>query len=122
MGTYRDLDVYKKSYKLALDIHILSMKLPQSLQFDLADQIRRSSRSIPSNIAEGFARSKSKKDTINFLKTAVSSADEVLFNLEFMKDTELISSKDFEFLFSEYKFCTKQISSLIKYTDGEKTE
>ena len=51
--SYRDLEVYQRSFRLALEIHKFSLTLSKELQFDLADQIRRASRSIPSNIAEG---------------------------------------------------------------------
>jgi len=71
--TYKDLDVYKRSYKLALRIYNFSFKLPKELQYDLGDQIRRASRSIPSNIAEGYSRNKSVKDKINFLNDALGS-------------------------------------------------
>lgn len=114
MATYKELDVYKRSYKLALKMHQLSFKLPKELQFDLADQIRRASRSIPSNIAEGFARNKSAKDKINFLNTALGSNDEVLFNLEFIKDIKLLGDSDFRILYSEYDICGKQLNNLIK--------
>lgn len=114
MAIYKDLDVFKRSYKLALKIHKLSFKLPKELQYDLADQIRRASRSIPSNIAEGYSRNKSFKDKINFLNSALGSNDEVLLNLRFMKDSDLISEKDFQDFYKEYTICGKQLNRLIK--------
>ena len=114
MNSYKDLDVYNRSYKLALKVHQLSTKLPKELQYDLCDQIRRASRSIPSNIAEGFGRNKSTKDKVNFLNDALGSNDEVLFNLNFMRDAELISKIDHENLTSEYTICGKQLFNLIK--------
>jgi len=114
MATYKDLDVFKRSYNLALKIHKLSLKLPKELQYDLADQIRRASRSIPSNIAEGYSRNKSFKDKINFLNSALGSNDEVLLNLKFMKDSNLISEKDFQDFYEEYIICGKQLNRLIK--------
>ena len=53
---YRELDVYKRSYKLALEMHDVSKRIPKELQYDLGDQLRRASRSVPANIAEGCAR------------------------------------------------------------------
>jgi four helix bundle protein len=110
---YKDLDVYKRAYSLALRIYQFSLKLPRELQYDLADQIRRASRSIPSNIAEGYSRNKSSKDKINFLNDALGSNEEMLFNLEFMKDAGLISLKDFEDPYKEYVICGKQLYKLI---------
>ena len=111
--TYKDLDVYKRSYDLALKIYRFSLKLPKELQYDLADQIRRASRSIPSNIAEGYSRNKSTKDKVNFLNDALGSNEEILFNLEFMKDTNLISGKYFQEFYQEYTICGKQLYKLI---------
>jgi four helix bundle protein len=114
MFTYKDLNVFERAYRLALKVHNLSLKLPKELQYDLADQIRRSSRSIPSNIAEGYSRNKSLKDKINFLKSALGSNEEMIFNLRFLKDVELISEEEFEELHKEYVICGKQLNRLIK--------
>lgn len=114
MASYKELDVYKRAYRLSLGLHQFCFSLPKNLQYDLADQIRRASRSVPSNIAEGYSRNKSEKDTINFLKSALGSNDEILFNLQFMKDSNLISEKDYNLFFDEYTICGKQLSKLIK--------
>src|SRR3989338_8020624 len=90
--TYKDLEVYKRSYRLTLEMHNFSLKLPKSLQFDIADQIRRASRSVASNIAEGYARARSNKDKINFLRMALGSNEEMLFNLDFLKDSGLMEN------------------------------
>lgn len=114
MATYHDLDVFRRSYELALKIHRFSLKLPKELQYDLADQIRRASRSIPSNIAEGYGRNKSFKDKINFLNSALGSNDEILFNLDFLKDSNLILKEIFEEFHNDYVICGKQLNQLIK--------
>ena len=114
MKTYKDLDVYKRAYKLAIEIHKFSLRLPREYKFELADQIRRASRSIPSNIAEGISRNKSKKDIVNLLRDAFGSNNEMLFNLEFMKDTDLLKKEKFDYFFDEYTICGKQLFNLIK--------
>ena len=112
--SYRDLEVYKRSFRLALEIHKFSLSLPKILQFDLADQIRRASRSIPSNIAEGYSRNKSSKDKINFLNDSLGSNDEMLFNLDFMYASELLDEEEFNNWKSEYTICGKQLYKLIE--------
>lgn len=114
MATYRNLDVFNGAYKLSLEIHKFSLTLPKELQYDLADQIRRASRSIPSNIAEGYSRNKSIKDKINFLNDALGSNDEILFNLNFLKDSRFITIESFEKFRKEYIICGKQLHQLIK--------
>lgn len=111
---YRELDVYKRSYRLALEIHKFSLGLPQYLQFDICDQIRRASRSIPSNIAEGYARAKSSKDTRNLLNDALGSNEEMLFNLDFLKDVGKINKNLYLKWFNEYTIKGKQLFRLIE--------
>lgn len=112
--SYKDLEVYKRSYRLALEIHNFSLTLPKSMQFDLADQIRRASRSVASNIAEAYARSKSAKDKINLLKVALGSNEEILFNLNFLKDSKLLSSDLYGKWYSDYTSNGKQLYRLIE--------
>ena len=114
MKTYKELDVYQRAYRLAIRIHHSSMKLPSELRFDLGDQIRRASRSIPSNIAEGYGRNSTGKDKIHFLNIALGSNNEMLFNLDFMQDANLIDSLEYKELFDEYTICGKQIYKLMK--------
>jgi len=112
--SFKDLEVYKRSYRLALKIHRFSLTLPKYLQFDIADQIRRASRSIPSDIAEAYARAKSNKDRANLLSDAIGSNEEMLFNLKFMKDTKLLDQKRYAEWVSEYTVNGKQLFRLIE--------
>ena len=54
--SYNDPEVYKLSYNLAMDIFLLSKKFPKEELYSLTSQIIRSSRSISSNVAEGWAK------------------------------------------------------------------
>ena len=56
MATFKDLTACKKSFDLALRIQALSKKFPKEEQYSLTDQIRRSSRSVCVNMAEGFRK------------------------------------------------------------------
>ena len=51
-----DLEVFRRAYRLSLEVHRASLALPRIEQFALADQLRRASKSICANLAEGFAR------------------------------------------------------------------
>lgn len=57
-GTFRDLTAYKKAFALAMDIFTLSKKFPAEEKYSLTDQIRRSSRSVCSNIGEAYRKRK----------------------------------------------------------------
>ena len=73
---YKDLIVWQKSMKLALEIYKLTEKFPKSEVFGSVNQMRRSAFSIPSNIAEGWAR-KSSGNYLQFLSIACGSAAEL---------------------------------------------
>jgi len=114
MASYKDLFVYKNSYKLSLIVHKLSLKLPLDVR-DLAGQLRRCSRSIPTNIAEGYARGKSAKDRINFLRTALGSNDEILVHLSFLKDLGSYKRQILKKLIESYTINGKRINKLITF-------
>ena len=75
---FSDLMVYRKAYERSLDVHHVSMKFPKQEQHELGSQIRRASKSICANIAEGFGKQNiSKMEFKRFLLMAMGSADEM---------------------------------------------
>ena len=58
MGSYKDLEVFRKAYKLSMKIFELSKSFPPEEKFSLTDQIRRSSRSVCANFGEAYRRRK----------------------------------------------------------------
>src|SRR3989344_6594023 len=100
--SYEDLDVYRRSYRLALEINELCKKLPRSELHGLSSQLRRASRSVPSHIAEGFGRKVHPKEFQNFLLIALGSNDEVIFNIKFIKDASYISTDEHAHFVNEY--------------------
>ena len=71
--SFRDLEVYQKAYTISLRIHEISLKLPDFEKHELGSQIRRASKSIAMNIAEGYARNVSTKDVKRFFTMALGS-------------------------------------------------
>src|SRR5882757_7480748 len=73
-----DLEVFRRAYRLSLEVHRASLEFPRIEQFALADQVRRASKSICANLAEGFGRQQqSRPEFRRFLIMAVGSADEM---------------------------------------------
>ena len=64
--SYRDLEIYKLSYDLAVKVHIMSLKLPQYEIYEEGSQVRKSSKGITSCIAEGYGRKKYKAEFRKF--------------------------------------------------------
>lgn len=76
MRTHENLEVWKKAIDLVVEIYKLTESFPKDERFGLTSQLRRASVSIPSNIAEGAARS-SEKEFLYFLSNAQGSSSEV---------------------------------------------
>ena len=67
MASYKDLEIYKLSYDLAIKIHKMSLELPKYEMYEEGSQIRRSSKGITSCIVEGYGRKKYKAEFVKFL-------------------------------------------------------
>ena len=87
MKTHKDLDVWNRSMELAEKLYLLTEQFPREEQFGLISQIRRSAVSIPSNIAEGAARS-SNKEFVQFLYVALGSLSETESPIN--RDTDIL--------------------------------
>ena len=87
--------VWEKAYRLAVNIHRLSLAIPRSGNAAFISQIRRAAESIPSNIAEGTGRG-SDADFARFLQIAIGSSSELESHLQFGADVGLIPGEVFE--------------------------
>ena len=73
-----ELEVFGRAYRVSLEVHRASLEFPRIEQFALADQVRRASKSICANLAEGFGRQRlSRPEFGRFLMMAIGSADEM---------------------------------------------
>lgn len=112
---YEDLEVYKLAYQLAKDIHVRSFKFPQHEQFNgLADQIRRATKSICGNIAEGLGKEASAVEERRYLSIALGSANEVRTWLCFVKDFQYDDEKRIEDWQVGYLRVCKMLHALIR--------
>lgn len=95
---YKNLEVWKLARELSIEIHRMTLNLPKFEMYEEGSQIRRSSKSIRSNIAEGFGRRRYKNDFIRFITYSIASADEsidhleTLFETSSLKDEQLFTS------------------------------
>ena len=83
MATFKDLTAYKKSFDLALRIQALSKKFPKEEQYSLTDQIRRSSRSVCVNMAEGFRKLRYKAHFVSKMTDADMENSETAVWIDF---------------------------------------
>ncbi|KOH45333.1 four helix bundle protein [Sunxiuqinia dokdonensis] len=101
--THRELKVYKKSFEVAMKIFVLSRSFPKDETYSLTDQIRRSSRSVSSNISEAFRRRKYPKSFVNKLNESEAEAAETQNWLDFAVACQYISQDQYKEFDEEYE-------------------
>ena len=110
MNNFRELEFWKRSRVLAINLYSLTKSFPKEEQFGLTNQMRRASVSIPSNIAEGASRS-SRKEFARFLEISVGSAHELETQLLIAKEIKLVDNEGYKTINKEIIEITKMVSS-----------
>ena len=113
MNNFRELKVWQKAMNLVTNIYTSTSNFPQNEQFGITSQIRRSSVSIPSNIAEGFGRN-TKNEFVRFLRISIGSLFELQTQLEISKNLKFITTEKFDNMLSESIEIEKMLKALIK--------
>jgi four helix bundle protein len=117
MNSYKDLDIYRIAFDLAVRIHKESLKLPKFELYEQGSQIRRSSKSVKDQISEGFGRRRYKAEYIRFLIFSHASNDEVCSQLEMLMAI-YPEMKEFEVLNGEYDILGRKINHYIEYVEN----
>jgi four helix bundle protein len=115
--SYKDLEIYKLAYKLAIEVHYMSLQLPKYELYEQGSQIRRSSKRIKDTIAEGFGRRRYKVEFIRYLIFAQASCDEVLSQLNIISDIHF-PEKPLIDLIDQYDHLGKMINKFIQYVEN----
>lgn len=110
--TFRDLEVYKEAYQLMLLVHKAAKLLPAYERIDLASQIRRASKSCPSNIAEGWAKRRFEKEIKRHLDIAIGSANEMEVHIETARDLGYWKKEHCEDLLKRYQQLGGKLANL----------
>ena len=116
MQSYQDLIVWHRGTELVVEVYRVTKKFPKEEMFGLISQMRRAAVSIPSNIAEGYAR-KHTAEYVQFLRIAFGSGAELETQLilseklQFVKSVELM--KAIELLNETMRMLNKLISTLV---------
>ena len=113
--SFEDLEVFKRAYRVSLELHRESLTFPRIEQYALADQLRRASKSICANIAEGFAKQRaSEAEYKRFLVMAMGSADEIRVWLRYCLDLGYIDAARWQAWRDEYQEIAKMLRGLHK--------
>jgi four helix bundle protein len=116
--TYRDLDVYREAYQAALAVSKRTRRFPPVEQPELARQLRRSARSVPANIVEGWAKRASAAEFKRYLQVAIGSCHETQMWLEMSKDEGYITETEYEEFRNWYNRIGAMLQQLWKQWRG----
>ena len=112
--SYEDLQVYQRAMALLPQMHRLALDLPDFERYNLADQMRRASKAIPANIAEGYGKKRSAREFKAYLTTALGSSNEMLVHLEIAAKLEYVTQERCQELIEAYAVVGKQLHRLIE--------
>lgn len=110
--TFRDLEVYQELYQLMLIVHKAVKKLPVYERHDLSSQMRRASKSCPSNIAEGWAKRRFEKEFKRHLDSAIGSANEMEVHIETARDLKYWQTDFCQSLLLRYQHLGGKLTNL----------
>ncbi len=112
---FEDLEVFKRAYRISLEVHAHSLRFPAVEQYALADQIRRASKSICANLAEGYGkRSQSPAEFKRFVLMSIGSADEMRVWSRYCLDLGYIDEERWKRWRDEYEAIAKMLQGLSK--------
>jgi len=117
INSFKDLIVYQKAYKLAMEIFDITKSFPKEEKYSLTDQIRRSSRSVTSCIAESWAKRRYVKAFINKLTDSLGEEYETEVWLDYSKDSNYINESKHKDLINGYDEVRKMLISIINNPD-----
>ena len=113
ISSFKDLKVFQKAYGVSLEIHRKSLEFPKEEQYGLADQIRKASKSICANLAEGHGKQgHSSKEFKRFISIALGSSDEMRVWLRYCLDLQYITKAEWEHWRDSYKEISKMLQGL----------
>ena len=90
---YKDLKIWKLANEVSIEIHKMTLSLPDFEKYEIGSQIRRSSKSVKSNIVEGYGRKNYKADLLKFLRYALASNDETIDHLDILFQTQSLKDE-----------------------------
>ena len=117
MRGHRDLKVYQVAYKLAMEVFGASKSFPVEERYSLTDQIRRSSRSVAANIAEGFRKRQYPNMFVNKLSDADSETTETQVWLDFAHDCGYMVQEQCRQLTRGYEEVGRMLGSMMAHPE-----
>lgn len=114
--SYKNQEIWQIAREVVIDIHKMTIyELPKFELYEEGSQIRRSSKSVKSNIVEGYGRRRYVAEYIRFLVFAQASNDETIDHLETLYETgSLVNGETYELIHSKLDLLGKKLNSFIQ--------
>ena len=113
LKNFKDLKVWQKAYQLCLEVYKMTKSFPSEERYGLTSQMRRSSVSIPSNIAEGYGR-RTTGEYLQSLYTGYGSICELETQILLSRDLDYLSKQSFERIEAILREVERMLKALIK--------
>lgn len=110
--SFLDLDVYKESFQLSIEIDEITKTFPKSERYLLSDQSKRASRAVPALIAEGYAKRETIQVFRKMLRDAIGEANEMINHISFAKVKGYIKLNKADNLIERYHIVGKKLTKL----------
>jgi four helix bundle protein len=118
--SYKNLEIWQTARDLSVRIHEMTMSLPKFEQFEEAQQIRRSSKSVRSNSVEGYGRRRYKQDFVRYIVFALASNDETIDHRELLMETQSLKDQEiYRDLHSRLQILGRKIQKFLKAVERE---
>lgn len=109
---FKGLKVYQLSYQLAMQLYEISKKFPKEETYSLTDQVRRSSRSVCSNLAEAYRKRRYPKNFTSKICDSDGEASETMVWIDFAKDCKYIEDQTHLSLIARYEEVGKMLGGM----------
>jgi four helix bundle protein len=109
--SFEDLTVWQEAHKLALEVYKATAKFPAAEKYGIVSQLRRSSSSVPANIAEGFGRATT-RELLRCLQIARGELEETRYFFLLSRDLEYVTPRDCESMSEQCNSVGRLINAL----------
>jgi len=116
-GGFRDLRVYQLAYRLAMQIFNDTKTFPHDERYSMTSQMRRSSRSVAANLAEGYRKRQYPNMFVSKLADCDAEATETQVWLDFARDCGYLSEERHKEVAADYDELGRMLSSMIRNPD-----
>ena len=114
---YKDLEVYRLSFKMALEIFDETENFPKDEKHSLCDQLRRSSRSVAANIAEAWGKRMYRNHFVSKLSDSYAEANETLAWLDFGFAHGYLNRERYDYFIENYDHISRMLFNMMKHLE-----